>query len=117
MDYRINFTRKTVHGSPVKDAKIGNTETESIELALEDIKCSWDIEYTNITGLYKVVTTNKGSKECPRCKGTGKLEQHLNYHNGICFQCDGLGKVEDIEIKKTRLNLKKYIENIDKVVE
>lgn len=116
MDYQINFTRKTAHGKIVKDSQIGNTEIESIELALEDIKSSWIIENENITGLYKVVTTNKGSIECPRCHGAGKKDEYLYFHNGICFTCDGLGKIENIEVKKSRLNLKKYIANIDKVV-
>lgn len=112
MKYQINFKRINSDNKIIKDSQIGNTENESIEEAIDDIVCSWAIEPEEVTGLYKIEENHKGSKTCPRCGGVGNLDQHLNFHNGICFQCDGLGKVEDIEVKKTKLNLKKYINEI-----
>lgn len=38
--------------------------------------------------------------ECPRCGGTGRLPEHSNVLNGVCFKCDGAGTVESTEAKE-----------------
>lgn len=30
---------------------------------------------------------------CDKCNGTGHLEYHANYVNGVCFACGGSGKI------------------------
>jgi hypothetical protein len=39
---------------------------------------------------------NSPKKKCPRCKGSGGLNQFLHVAHGICFKCGGSGEVEAI---------------------
>lgn len=32
--------------------------------------------------------------KCSKCSGTGHLNYHTNYANGVCFACNGTGKVK-----------------------
>ena len=34
---------------------------------------------------------------CPKCNGKGKLPHHAHIMDGVCFKCDGTGKVEILE--------------------
>lgn len=33
---------------------------------------------------------------CPRCGGDGTLPMFIHIDNGICFMCDGIGKVDNV---------------------
>jgi hypothetical protein len=40
---------------------------------------------------------NGMGEKCPRCDGTGRYPSSL--HDGVCFQCDGLGRINVKHIK------------------
>lgn len=39
------------------------------------------------------LTFHKATRVCSRCKGQSILIQHLRIQNGICYKCEGVGKV------------------------
>ena len=45
---------------------------------------------------HKIKNKSKTSQleiECPKCNGTGHIPAYSHIHGGVCFRCDGRGKV------------------------
>lgn len=58
-------------------------------------------------------TVTETALKCPKCNGTGYLQQHRRIQSGVCFKCDGKGtgtKTKTTETQKeTTYTTKAYI--------
>jgi hypothetical protein len=54
-----------------------------------------------------MTTTNLNSFECPRCAGGGKV-CWVNVDGGVCFKCNGTGRVASLRAEPVRVAAKGY---------
>lgn len=92
MLYEIRFTDNKIYTN--------NTENESITDALEGI---------TIEQVKTINEIQETSCTCQKCKGTGKLDQYVYWHNGNCFKCDGTGLAKKVT-KKKLTKIKQYFD-------
>lgn len=57
-----------------------------------------DAPYFRIGGTQQIRTideklTKENSIVCQRCGGTGYIPKFIQYHSGICYACDGVGRL------------------------
>lgn len=45
-------------------------------------------------------TTRNTQTTCPRCAGTGNLTEYFHVRDGVCFKCNGTGKVNAPRVAK-----------------
>ena len=60
-----------------------NSKPSEIALVSELVKHGW-VDVREVRGI-------TDTEPCPKCPGTGYIEQYAHIENGLCFKCNGTG--------------------------